>query len=76
MTHYRAITAEDAKRAAMLAIRPANVNELTVVRLAWEVDGMNVDSPIGEFGSRLTATVELVPGNGNVVRKGVLPDGE
>jgi hypothetical protein len=58
----RLITAHDASRAAMLAIRPARACEIAVVRMAWEVGGMAADSPIGKFGSRVSATVELHAG--------------
>ena len=37
-----------------------NARQVVVTRLEWDVDGMPVRSPVGEFGSRLTAAVELL----------------
>lgn len=60
LARARLITWDDAHHAAMIAVRMANASEIAVVRLTWELDGSAVDSPIGEFGSRVTATVELL----------------
>jgi hypothetical protein len=39
---------------------PHNAKEVVVIRLEWDVDGAAVNSPFGEFCSRLTANVELL----------------
>ena len=44
----------------MSAVRMANASEIVVVGLTWEVDGVEVDTPIGEVGSRVTATAQLL----------------
>ena len=57
----RRIAAEDAAHTVQVATNAANDCHIAVARpVAWEVDGVAVDSPIGEFGSRVTATVELL----------------
>ncbi len=59
LTRRRAITTEDMRYMLNLAMPPYNAREVVVTRLEWDVDGVPVRSPVGEFGSRLTATVEL-----------------
>ncbi|MEQ1883709.1 MAG: hypothetical protein ABL967_01520 [Bryobacteraceae bacterium] len=63
MAGPRRITTEDAAHVVHSATNAANERHIAVVRpVAWEVDGLDVDSPIGELGSRLSVTVELLSG--------------
>lgn len=54
----RPITAEDVMYVMTLAARSCNASRLVATGLQWSVDGEAVDSPLGEFGSQLSATVE------------------
>lgn len=60
LAQRRKITAEDMRYTLNLALPPHNARQVVVTRLEWDVDGMPVRSPVGEFGSRLTAAVELL----------------
>ncbi len=65
----RRITVDDTHHAAMTAVRMATASEIVVVGLIWEVDGAEVDSPIGQVGSRVTATVELMLADAGAARR-------
>ena len=54
----RPITAQDAMYVMTLAARSCNASRLVATGLQWSVDGEVIESPLGEFGSRLSATVE------------------
>lgn len=60
----------------MLAVQTAITSAISVVRLDWAVDGVSVDAPVGEFGSRLTATAQSVLGDSSGEHGGFQPDDE
>lgn len=61
MAGPRRITAQDAAYIVHIATNAANECHVAVVRpVAWELDGLDLDSPIGKVGSRLSVTVELM----------------
>lgn len=76
LSSKRAITAGDAAQASMLAMQTATTGAISVIGLAWAVDGVTVDAPVGEFGSRLTATAQFVLGDSSGEHGGFQPDDE
>lgn len=76
LSSKRVITAEDAVQAAMLATRSATTGAISVIGLAWAVDGVTVDAPVGEFGSRLTVKARFELGDSSGEHGGFQPDDE
>ena len=70
LARLRTITAEDMRYTLKLAMQPLNAREVVVMRQEWDVDGVPVRSPVGEFGSCLTATVELMLVDGGTRLRG------
>jgi len=56
------LTSEDAVGVVGVGLRAQTGGETLVLRIEWTVDDMPVETPIGEWGSRLTADVELLVG--------------
>ena len=60
----RTITADDMQYGLKLAMPLRNADEIVVIRLEWEINGLKVECPAGKFGSRLTADLDLLLAGG------------
>lgn len=48
---------------------PRDAEAIVLIRLEWEVNGVEVASPLGELGSQLTANLELLLVDGESAKR-------